>query len=349
MTGKHTKSIQKNKQTMKLEIGALILAAGILCLLGALILGITFGAADIHFSTVWKSVFLYDPGRKADQVIVGIRIPRELGAALVGAAFAVSGAIMQGMTRNPLADPGLLGVNAGASLALACVYAFNPHAGYMTMMTVSFMGAGIGTGLVFGLGSLRRGGLSPLRITLAGAAVSALLSALGQGIALYFKLSQDLAFWTAGGVSGTSWFQLKVVFSIVIAGIAIAVIFSKGLTILSFGEDVAKGLGQRTFITKTILMVVVLILAGTAVSLVGSIAFVGLMIPHIVGFLAGTDYRWIIPCTAVFGSLFMVLADTAARMINAPYETPIGAIASMIGVPFFLYLSRKGGRTSHDA
>nr|WP_089972413.1 iron ABC transporter permease [Lihuaxuella thermophila] len=336
--------LKESKADSRPAIGTSILALGFILLMGSIVLAISVGAANIDFLTVWRSIFNYDSTREADQIIVSLRLPRELGAAVVGAAFAVSGAIMQGITRNPLADPGLLGLNAGASLALACVFAFHSSPSYLSLMFVSFIGAGIGAVMVFGLGSLRRGGMSPIRITLAGAAVSALLSALGEGMAIYYKLSQDLAFWIAGGVSGTNWLQLKLISPVIGVGILIAIMLSKELTILSFGEELAKGLGQRTLLTKGILMTVVLILAGTAVSLVGSIAFVGLMVPHVVRFLVGTDYRWIIPCSAICGSVLMVLADTAARMVNAPYETPMGAIVSMVGVPFFLYLARKGGR-----
>ncbi|RYM07113.1 iron ABC transporter permease [Sporolactobacillus sp. THM7-7] len=328
----------------RLPVGIIVLTVGIIILIGCLALAISVGAANIHFLTVWQSVFQYDPSQEADKIIMSLRMPREIGAAVVGAGLAVSGAIMQGMTRNPLADPGLLGLNAGASFALACVFAFHPHVSFMMMMFFSFLGAALGAGMVFGLSSMRKGGLSPLRLTLAGAAVASLLTSLSEGIALYFKLSQDLDFWIAGGVSGTTWTQLEIVFPIVAAGILLAMALSKGLTLLSFGEEVAKGLGQRTFLMKWLLMVIVLILAGAAVALVGSIAFVGLMVPHIVRSMVGTDYRWIIPCSAVFGGICMVLADTVARTINAPYETPVGAVVALIGVPFFLYLARRGGK-----
>ncbi|MDQ0273764.1 FecCD family ABC transporter permease [Cytobacillus purgationiresistens] len=323
-------------------IGTTILTISILLLALSLVLAISVGAANIAFFDVWKAVFSYDGSRETDQIIMSLRLPRELGAAIVGAAFAVSGAIMQGMTRNPLADPGLLGLNAGASLGLAIAFSYFSNSSYFTLMLFSFLGAGIGAALVFGMSAMKRGGMTPLRITLAGAAVSALLSSLGEGLALINKLSQSIAFWTAGGVSGTTWGQLKLVAPTVFIGILIAIILSRGLTILSFGEEVAKGLGQKTFITKAVLMFIVLVLAGAAVSIAGAIAFVGLFIPHIVRFLVGTDYRWVIPCSAVIGSVFLVLADTAARMINPPFETPVGAIVAILGVPFFLYLARKG-------
>jgi iron complex transport system permease protein len=171
-----------------------------------------------------------------------------------------------------------------------------------------------------------------------------LLTALADGVALVFQLTQDLSIWKIGSTSGTNWMQLQVAVPIVIIGILIAIVFSKKLTILSFGENIAKGLGERTTMTKVILMAVVLVLAGISVSLVGALAFVGLMVPHMVRFLVGTDYRWIIPCSAVFGSILLVLSDTAARMINAPFETPIGAIVAIVGIPFFLYLARREGR-----
>lgn len=344
--------MQTNNQSFKKEVyskptmGLLVFISGVLLLLFSIGLAISVGAANLDFFAIWRAVFQYDATREADQIVMSLRLPRELGAAIVGAAFAVSGAIMQGLTRNPLAEPGLLGLNAGASLALACMYAFYPGASYLFIMFLSFVGAGLGAGIVFGLSSLKAGGMSPIRITLAGAAVSTLLTALAEGIAIHNKVSQDLAFWIAGGVSGVNWSQLKIIFPVVLAGVLLSVLFARELTVLSFGEEVAKGLGQRTFLVKMILMMIVLILAGAAVSIVGAVAFVGLMIPHIIRFFVGTDYRLILPCSAVFGSLFMVLADAIAKTINAPFETPVGAVVAIAGIPFFFYLVRKGGRGS---
>lgn len=324
--------------------GVIVLIVSTLLLLVSIGLGISVGAADLDFFAVWRAIFQFDATRQADQIVMSLRLPRELGAALVGAAFAVSGAMMQGLTRNPLAEPGLLGLNAGASLALACIYAFLPGSSYLSIMLLSFVGAGIGAGIVFGLGSLKAGGMSPIRITLAGAAVSTLLTALAEGIAIYYQVSQDLAFWIAGGVSGVNWSQLQIVTPVVLIGILLAILFSRELTILSFGEEVAKGLGQRTFFIKSILMVIVFILAGAAVSIVGAVAFIGLMVPHMIRFFVGTDFRWILPCSAIVGSLLMVVADTIAKTINAPFETPVGAVVAIAGIPFFFYLVRRGGR-----
>ncbi|WP_458123314.1 FecCD family ABC transporter permease [Paenibacillus sp. Z3-2] len=323
----------------------LILTGGILLLALGMALSISFGAADIKLGVVWKAIFDFNPELTPHQIIWEIRLPRILGGAMVGACFAVAGAIMQGMTRNPLADSGLLGLNAGAGFALAICFAFFPGLPFMYIIMYSFIGAGLGVLLVYGFGAASKSGLTPLRLVLAGAAVSAMLSALSEGIALYFRIGQDLAFWTAGGVAGTKWSQLEVMFPWVLAALIAGLLISRSITLLSLGEDIAVGLGQRTGLIKLVGLIVVLILAGTAVSVVGAVGFVGLIIPHLTRKLVGVDYRWIIPCSAVMGSLLLVFADLAARMINPPYETPIGALVALIGVPFFLYLARKERRT----
>ncbi|NKI20233.1 iron ABC transporter permease [Paenibacillus dendritiformis] len=324
--------------------GIIIIIGGLIALAFGLVLSISFGAADIRFATVWEAIFRFNPDVTQHQIIQELRLPRVLGGAMVGACFAVAGAIMQGMTRNPLADSGLLGLNAGAGFMLAICFAFFPGLPFMYLIMYGFLGAGLGAGLVYGIGSLAKGGLTPVRLVLAGAALSALLSALSEGIALYFKIGQDLAFWYAGGVAGTKWFHLKIMFPWIAAALIGAIAISRSITMLSLGDEIAKGLGQRTGLVKLAGTVIVLILAGAAVSVVGAVGFVGLIIPHLARYLVGVDYRWIIPCSAVFGSLLVVFADLAARMINPPFETPVGALIALIGVPFFLFLARKERR-----
>lgn len=322
----------------------LILVGGMIALVFAVGLCISLGAADIKLSVVWDAIFHFNPELTQHQIIQDLRFPRVLGGAIVGACFAVAGAIMQGMTRNPLADSGLLGLNSGAGFALALCFAFAPGLPFLYLIMFSFVGASLGAGLVYGVGSFAKGGLSPIRLVLAGAAVSALLSALSEGIQLYFRIGQDLAFWYAGGVAGTTWLQLKIMFPWVGGAIVGAIILSPSITLLSLGDDIAAGLGQRTKLVKLLGAIIVLILAGSAVSVVGVVGFVGLIIPHLTRMLVGVDYRWIIPCSAVLGSLLVMLADLTARIINPPYETPIGALIALIGVPFFLYLARKERR-----
>lgn len=316
---------------------------GIVVLIGMFVVAMIFGAAETTLKDVWLAL---TSNRKSDTILMlrEIRFPREIAAIIVGAALSVSGAIMQGLTRNPLADPGLLGLSAGANAALALTLAFIPSANYIWITISCFIGATIGTGMVFGLGALQKGGFSPLRIVLAGAAVSTFLYAVADGIGIFFKLSKNVSMWTSGGVIGTSWEQLRLMIPIIIIGIIISLLLSRQLTILSLNEEVAVGLGQKTIRIKTILFFVVILLAGTSVALVGNMAFIGLMIPHIVRALVGTDYRYIIPSSAIVGGIFMLFADTLGRTINAPYETPVAAIVAAVGLPFFLIIIRKGGK-----
>jgi len=306
-------------------------------------LSMVFGAADISIKDVWLALSSSSVNEQIS-IIRDIRLPREIAAVFVGAALSVSGAIMQGMTKNPLADPGLLGLTSGANAALAVTIAFIPSVNYLGITIACFIGAAVGAILVFGIAAIKRGGFSPLRIVLAGAAVSAFLYAIGEGVGIYFKISKDVSMWTAGGMVGTSWEQLQIIVPFIVGGIFIALLLSRQLTILSLNEEVAVGLGQQTTKVKTILFVVMVLLAGASVALVGNMVFIGLMIPHIVREIVGTDYRYIIPMSAITGAAFMLLADTLGRTVSAPYETPIAAVVSMIGLPFFLIIVRKGGK-----
>lgn len=319
------------------------LIAGTLVLLLMFLVSMVLGAAETTIKDVWLALTSNAAGEKIS-ILREIRLPREVAGVLVGASLAVSGAIMQGMTRNPLADPGLLGLTSGANAALAVTIALIPSANYFGIMIACFIGASVGAILVLGIGSMKKGGFSPFRIVLAGAAVSAFLFAIADGIGLYFKISKDVSMWTAGGLIGTSWSQLQAILPFILIGIMISLFLSRQLTILSLSEEVAVGLGQKTTQIKVILFFVIILLTGASVALVGNMAFIGLMVPHVVRSIVGTDYRFIIPMSAIFGASFMLFADTLGRTINSPYETPVAAIVAMMGLPFFLIIVRKGGR-----
>lgn len=251
---------------------------------------------------------------------------------------------MQGMTRNPLASPSIMGITAGSAFMIAIAFAFYPETSYVGLMIWSFVGAGMAAAIVFTIGSFAKGGLSPVKLALAGTAVGALLSSISSAIAIRFHVAQDISFWYAGGVAGTKWISIQMIIPVAVIGLSLAFMLARSITVLSLGDDVAKGLGQRTVIVKVLGTLVVLLLTGAAVSVAGTVGFIGLVIPHITRFLVGVDYRWIIPCSAILGALLLVLADIGARMINPPFETPVGAITAMIGVPFFLYLARSERR-----
>lgn len=316
----------------------------IVCLIGSIFLAVAFGAKDIHLQTVWTAVFDYNPKLTQHQIIYELRLPRVIGAAIVGAAFAVAGAVMQGVTRNPLADAGVLGINAGAMFVVALSFAFFPHMPYSYLMIVSFIGAVLSTVLIFIIGSATSGGLTPMRLTIAGAVMAALLHSLSSGVAIYYDLSQDLAFWYAGGVAGVKWEHLKFLVPIILITIVFATILGRSISLISMGDDVATNLGVKTNRTRILGMIIVVILAGVSVSAVGSIGFVGLVIPHIARKLVGVNYRLIIPMSAFLGAMLLVVADLGARTVNPPKELAIGIMVALVGVPFFLYIARKVGR-----
>ena len=314
---------------------------GLLALLAAF--SITQGAATLPLATVREALLHFNPQNTQHLIVVDLRLPRLIASALAGAALAVAGAVMQGTTRNPLADSGLLGLNAGAGFALSLCFAFFPGLGYLQLIGAAFLGAALGAALVATAACLGRGA-TPLRLVLAGAAVSALLAALSQGLALYFATAQTIMFWTAGGVAGANWAQLRLLAPWMAAALLGAVALSRSVSLLSLGEETAKGLGLNTSAVMALCALIVLMLAGAAVAVVGAVGFVGLIIPHLARFLVGVDYRRIIPVSAVLGAHLLLLADLAARTLNPPFETPLGALTALIGVPFFLYLARRQRR-----
>lgn len=332
-----------NDKPYKRKLAYLILSFGWIAVILAIVSSIYFGASNIHYATVWKGIFFYNPTNSTHVIIHDLRLPRALAAVFVGAGLAVSGAIMQGMTRNPLASPSILGVTSGSLFFMAIAFAFFPNLTYRNSLLFSFVGAGVGAALVFSIVAVAKGGNATVKLALAGSAISSLLSALSTAIGLRFNVSKDMSYWYAGGIAGIQLNQLKYVMPIIIIGIVIAIILSRSITVLSLGEGVATGLGQKTKFVRFTGIVVVLLLTGASVSIAGMIGFIGLVIPHITRFLVGSDYRFIIPCSAILGALALLGADILARMINAPFETPVGAVTAIIGVPFFLYLARKEG------
>lgn len=322
----------------------MLLAAGAFALVLAAAWSMTVGAANIDLRTVSAALFSYEPELTTHQIVREVRLPRVLLGAMVGACFAVAGAVMQGMTRNPLASPSIMGLNAGAGLFMAVAFVLLPGIGYTGLIIASLIGASVGAALVFGIGTLSRGGLTPVKLALAGATVAALLTSLTTGFLIYFERARDVLFYTAGGVQGARWEQVLLMAPWLAVGLAVAVLLSGHLTVLSLGEEIAIGLGQRAGVTRAALTVVVLMLAGAAVAVAGGIGFVGLVVPHLVRFVVGLDYRRIIPASAVVGGLLVVLADLGAKSVRPPFETPIGVLTALIGIPFFLYLARRDRR-----
>lgn len=312
----------------------------------AFAVSVSIGAADISLATVWQGVFTFDPDLTQHHVIRELRLPRALVGGLVGASYGVAGAIMQGMTRNPLASPSIMGVNAGAAFMLALAFAFLPGATLHTLIILSMFGAALGATLVYAVGSLAPGGLTPVRLVLAGAAVTALLGSLTTGIVIYFQVFQDVVFFYAGGIAGTGWAHVRATLPWMAVGLIGALAISRSITVLNLGEEIATGLGLRTMLVKTAGSVIVVLLSGAAVAAGGPVGFIGLVIPHVARFLVGVDYRFVIPSCAVLGGLLLSAADIGARTVHPTREVPLGMVTALIGVPFFLYLIRRDRRTT---
>lgn len=321
-----------------------LVVVGLVVLVLLMGVSITQGSTDISLNTVIEALTSFDQDDSQHLMIMDLRLPRVLASAFIGAALAVAGAIMQGTTHNPLADSGLLGINSGAGFAIALCFAFMPGMEYGMLVLFAFLGAALGALLIMGISFSRQGTVDPLRMILAGAAISALLAALSQGIALTFEVGVDVLFWTVGGVASVTWSQFYLLAPLIAAALVGALLLSSSVSLLNMGEEVAKGLGLRTSLAHVLCLAVVLVLAGVSVSVVGSVSFVGLIVPHVARFLVGVDYRKIIPFTAVLGALLLVAADLGARTVNPPFEVPLGVITALIGVPFFLYLSRGSKR-----
>ncbi|MEK3980132.1 iron ABC transporter permease [Psychrobacillus sp. FSL K6-2836] len=323
---------------------SLVIIIGIVLLGLSVIVSINFGASNLNYQDVWNAILHFDPDNSSHVIIRELRLPRAVAAICVGAALAVSGAIMQGMTRNPLASPSIMGVTSGSSFLIAIALAILPGISYLGLMMFSFVGAGLGAALVFGISAMAKGGVTPVKLALVGSAITSLLSSLSTAIGIKFNVSKDISYWYAGGVSSIQPQHILFATPFIVVGLILALILSRSISVLSLGEDVAKGLGQRTGSIQLLGTIAVLLLTGAAVSIAGMIGFVGLVIPHITRFLVGVDYRWIIPCSAILGGILLITADIIGRMVNPPFETPVSAITALIGVPFFLYLARKEGR-----
>lgn len=311
------------------------------------VLSVRMGTKSIPKEVVFDAIFNFDESNVDHIIIRNNRLPRSIAVLVVGGFLAVAGSIMQGITRNYLASPSLMGVNDGSAFLITIAMVFYPGLSNGSLILVSIIGSVIGAVLVLGIGSSIKNGLSPVRLAIIGTIVGSFLSSLGSAIAMYFQVSQSISSWYNTKVHTVNSDLLKIIMPIGVIGIIVAII-AKDITISSLGEDIAISLGQRTNIVKYLSMGAVVLLTATSVALVGKIAFVGLVIPNITRMIVGHDYKYIIPYSLIGGAFFLGLCDLLSRYIAFPFETPIGTVTAIIGVPFFLYMIKtKGG--SKDA
>ena len=319
----------------------------LICIIGIIsvtTLSVTMGTKEISKEVVYDAIFQFDESNVDHLIVKNNRLPRAVAVLVVGGFLAVAGAIMQGVTRNYLASPELMGVNDGSAFLITIAMVFYPGLSNGSLILVSMIGSIIGALLVVGIGSSVKNGLSPVRLAIIGTIVGSFLSSLGSALGMYFQVSQTISAWYNTKVHTVNNDLLKIIIPIGVIGVLIAIIVAKDITISSLGEDIAISLGQRTNIVKYLALGSVVLLTSTSVALVGKISFVGLVIPHIIRFLVGHDYKYIIPYSLIGGAFFLGLCDLLSRYIQYPFETPIGTVTAIIGVPFFLYMIKtKGG------
>jgi iron complex transport system permease protein len=308
----------------------------------AALASIAVGTRSIGLGEVWRSLF--DGGLRTEEAVIvrQLRVPRTALGLLVGLALGVAGALMQGHTRNPLGDPGLLGVTAGASLAVVLAIAWfgiGTPSGYVWF---AFAGALAGTVLVYAIGSAGRGGPTPVTLALAGAALSALLYALVRAVLVSDQQTLDsFRFWVVGALAGRGADIAWQVLPFIAIGLVLAIANAPALNLLGLGEDVARALGQGIWPARVVGLAAITLLCGAATAACGPIAFVGLVVPHAVRAFTGPDHRWLIPCSGLLGAALLLTADVLGRVVARPGEVQVGIVLALIGAPFFIALVRR--------
>lgn len=321
---------------------ALWLLAAVVVLALVTAASLAVGARGLALETVWRALTQFDPA-SGDHAVVHARIPRTVLGLLAGGALGLAGAAMQGVARNPLADPGIIGINAGAALAVVTgIYVFGVSSltGYIWF---AFVGAAAAAVLVYLVASLGGDGATPVKLALAGAALSAGLFSLMNVILVSSRDTLDrFRFWQVGGIAGRDWSVILPALPFLLLGAAIVLATGRILNNLALGDDIARGLGQRVGPARGVTALGIVLLCGSATALAGPIGFVGLVIPHAVRFLTGPDYRWILPFSLILAPALLLAADVIGRVILLPGEVPAGIVTALIGAPVFVWLVRRG-------
>lgn len=311
-----------------------------LLLVIGLVLAVRLGSVHISFSDIWDSIFNYSETLEL-MLVRDVRIPRALSVLFTGGVLGVTGAMIQGVTRNPIAEPSILGVSQGATLVIAIFYALGITISTRNVMIASFIGALITGLIVLAFISKKANNNSIAKILLAGTALSTFFISLTTIVGLLSNQSQMIGFWVSGGFRNAGWADFKLVFFVGVIGLIIAILLSAKINILNLGDDVAIGLGENPEKIRFATLMVMIPMCAAAVAVGKNIAFVGLIVPQIVRKILGEDYRKNIPCSFLVGAVLLTYADIAARMLLDPYETPIGVFTALIGIPFFISLVRK--------
>jgi iron complex transport system permease protein len=327
------------RRTSVLSAG-LVVAAALVLLAG--IVSLAVGARPIAPTAVVRALLAYDDADPLHLMVRELRVPRTVLAIVVGAALAVCGALIQAFTRNPLADPGILGVNAGASFAVTFAVGVLGLTAPGSYVPFALLGALALTLLVYLLGSFGRSGATPMKLTLAGVALGATFTGLTTAIVLRDQSTlQVMRFWGVGSVGGHTLDQLTWALPLVAAGLVLALVCARSLNALALGDDLAQSLGARVVTVRLLVVVSVTLLAGTSVAAAGPIAFVGIMIPHAVRWFTGPDQRWVIAYSMLVGPVFLLLADVLGRVVLPSGELRVGIVTGILGAPVLVALVRR--------
>lgn len=320
-----------------ITLGILMLVLLVVCMLS-----LAVGARSIALGTVFDAVFSFD-SQNGDHAVVASRMVRTVAGLCVGASLGLAGTAMQGLTRNPLADPGVLGINAGASLAIVAGIFFLGVSGVSSYLWFAFAGSAVAAVVVYAVASLGRNGATPAKLALAGAAMAAGMVSLMSAMLVTSQDSlESFRRWQVGSLTGMTWDSVVAVLPFMGVGAAVLLLTGRLLNTLALGDDVARGLGQKPGVGRAVSAVGVVLLCGSATALAGPIAFIGLIVPHMLRGLLGGDYRYLLPYSVVLSPIVLLLADVVGRVVLLPSEVPAGILVALIGAPVFIAVVRRG-------
>ena len=313
--------------------------AGIFAVAMLLLIDILIGMSHIGIKEIIDSIINYS-GSKQDLIIRTVRLPRVLLCILIGASMAISGLIMQNLTRNPLASPQILGINSGATLSVVVIMVFFPLLGYKAKILGAFLGAGVIGLFVHVIGNVKN--LSPLKITLVGISIQLFLSSITKSIMLFNESkTSDLVFWMIGGVHHAQFIHIMAILPWFILSIILTILISNSMDTLKMGDSVAISLGENVKLTKTVATIVVILLSSSSVAIAGPISFIGLITPHIISKLGGRNFRQNFILCGIYGANLLLLSDIISKLLKYPYESPVGIVTSFIGAVFYIFLANK--------
>lgn len=325
----------KLTKTIGIYLGSILFLG--LCVLASL----AWGSKNVGFSEAINAL-LNSTDLSFSALVVRERIPRTIFGIMAGASLGISGALMQSITRNPIADPSILGVNTGASLFVVIGIAYFNISSANQYIWLALAGAGITAVLVYFIGSIGNGGTTPIKLALAGAATSAVLTSLVSAIILPRSDAMDkFRFWQVGSIGGANWDSIRLILPFVIIGLIISVAATPALNVLALGDDVATGLGVNIGVIRVICAVAGVILSGATTAIAGPIAFIGLMIPHTIRLIFGSNLNGIVPLSAIGGAALLIISDVIGRVIGSPGEVQVGIITAFIGAPILIMIARK--------